>query len=198
MDIKGLLGDAYKEGMSVDEINAALADKEFVDSSTLPKSISKDLFDKKVSELAKIKKDYEKLKESSMTAEEKQQKAIEDAENARRDYAIKSTKLDVEKIFVESGLTHDDYDSIMDSIVSEDSEKSTALAKSFAAVIERQKAEAVKSVKTEILKKAPNPPAGSGNTDMTLTEFRKLSPQERYQFSIKNPDGYKKLYGGKS
>ena len=108
MDIKGLLGDAYREGMTIEEINAALADKEFVDPTTLPKSVSKELFDKKVSELAKFKKDYEDLKNTTLTDEEQRQKVLEDAENARKDYLRKSARLDVEKVFVEGGLTHDD------------------------------------------------------------------------------------------
>ena len=29
---------------------------------------------------------------------------------------------------------------------------------------------------------------------MTLEKFRKLSPQEKYDFSVKNPEEYKALY----
>jgi hypothetical protein len=40
----------------------------------------------------------------------------------------------------------------------------------------------------------------SGNDDgdkgMTKEQFRKLSPAERYQYSISNPNEYKNLYGG--
>ena len=61
MDIKTLLGDTYKEGMTIDEINAALADKNFVDPTTLPKSVTKDVFDKTASELAKVKKELKDL-----------------------------------------------------------------------------------------------------------------------------------------
>jgi uncharacterized coiled-coil protein SlyX len=70
MDLKTLLGDDYKDGMTIEEINAALADKNFVDSSTLPKSVSKEVFDKTASELAAVKKKLRELQESSMTAEE--------------------------------------------------------------------------------------------------------------------------------
>ena len=34
------------------------------------------------------------------------------------------------------------------------------------------------------------------NGGMTLESFRKLSPVERFNFSLKNPEEYKKLYGG--
>lgn len=32
--------------------------------------------------------------------------------------------------------------------------------------------------------------------DMTLEQFRKLSPVERYEFSVNHPEEYKNLYGG--
>lgn len=196
MDIKGLLGDAYREGMTIEEINAALADKEFVDPTTLPKSVSKELFDKKVSELAKFKKDYEDLKNTTLTDEEQRQKVLEDAENARKDYLRKSARLDVEKVFVEGGLTHDDYKDIIEDIVSEDAEKSVTLAKTLMSVISNQKTATEKAVKSELLKGSPKPPAGKGSEGMTLDKFRKLSTSERAEFYTQHPEEYKKLYDG--
>lgn len=37
---------------------------------------------------------------------------------------------------------------------------------------------------------------GGGDGTMTLEKFRKLSPTERYEFSVNHPDEYKELYGG--
>lgn len=37
-------------------------------------------------------------------------------------------------------------------------------------------------------------PAAGG--DMTLEKLRKLTPMERYEFSVNHPDEYKELYGG--
>lgn len=53
-----------------------------------------------------------------------------------------------------------------------------------------------KSIKAEILGNTPKPPADGGNGEMTLDAFRKLSPQERHEFSVNNPEKYKELYGG--
>ena len=53
-----------------------------------------------------------------------------------------------------------------------------------------------KNLRAELLKETP-PPAGGGKTGtMTLEDFRKMSPQERHDFSVKNPEEYKNLYGG--
>ena len=53
-DIQSLLGEDYREGMTVEEINAVLANRQFVDPTTLPKSVEKTIFDKTASELAKV------------------------------------------------------------------------------------------------------------------------------------------------
>lgn len=42
----------------------------------------------------------------------------------------------------------------------------------------------------------PGEKGGEPNGGMTLESFRKLSPVERFNFSQKNPEEYKKLYGG--
>ena len=54
--LKELLGDAYKEGMTIEEIEAALVDKDLVDRSTLGEVVSKKTFDKTAFELAWLKK----------------------------------------------------------------------------------------------------------------------------------------------
>jgi len=122
MDLKTLLGDAYKEGMTIDEINAALADKNFVDPATLPKSVAKDVFDKTASELAKVKKELKDLQESTMTADEKLKAELEKATTAQLTYKKELSKLRAKEIFVSAGLTEADYSSILDAVVSEDEE----------------------------------------------------------------------------
>lgn len=53
-----------------------------------------------------------------------------------------------------------------------------------------------KALRAEFLKETP-PPAGGGKPPvMTLDKFKTMSPQERHDFSVKNPEEYKNLYGG--
>lgn len=53
-----------------------------------------------------------------------------------------------------------------------------------------------KTLKADLLKNTPTPPPGDGGETMTLEKLRKMSSQERYEYSTKNPDEYKRLYGG--
>ena len=162
MDLKTLLGDAYKENMTLDEINEALKGVNLVDPSTLPKSVSKEVFDKTASELAKVKKELKDLQESTMTADEKLKAELEKATAAQLTYKKELSKLRAKEIFVSAGLTEADYSSILDAVVSEDEETTKARAKSMVDLISAQKAAVEKAVKAELLKGTPKPPAGDG------------------------------------
>ena len=162
MDLKTLLGDAYKENMTLDEINEALEGMNLVDPSTLPKMVKKDVFDKTASELAKVKKQLKELQEKSMTDEEKLQAELEKAIESQQRYAKELAKLRAKEIFVEAGLTEEDYSSILDVVVSEDEETTKTRAKSMVDLISAQKAAVEKAVKAELLRGTPKPPAGDG------------------------------------
>ncbi len=56
--------------------------------------------------------------------------------------------------------------------------------------------EYAKTIKADALKKTPRPTPGSGDKGLTVDEFRKLSPRERYEFAQKYPEEYKSMYGG--
>ena len=53
-----------------------------------------------------------------------------------------------------------------------------------------------KALRAELLKETPPPAGGKPDGGMTLDKFRKMSSQERYEFSVSNPEEYKTLYGG--
>ena len=197
-DIQTLLGEEYRDGMTIDEINAVLANRQFVDPTTLPKSVEKSIFDKTASELARVKKELGELKNNNLTGEEKVNAAIAAADARANEYSVKLNRLEVEKLFIADGLTEAEYADLIEDIVSEDAEKTMKLAKSLLTVVKGQKSAAEKAVRAELLKKTPKPPAGDpGNESMTMEKFRKLSPKERLDFSVSNPEEYKKLYGGK-
>lgn len=162
-DIQSLLGEDYREGMTVEEINAVLANRQFVDPTTLPKSVEKTIFDKTASELAKVKKELAEIKNNNMTDDEKVQAAITAANNREKEFTAKSNRLEVEKLFVSGGLTEQDYAEVIDDIVSEDAEKTMKLAKNLLAVITSQKSATEKALRAELQRGTPRTPAGDGS-----------------------------------
>ncbi len=51
-----------------------------------------------------------------------------------------------------------------------------------------------KTLRAELLKETPPPDGGGTPPAMTMEKFKAMSAQERYDFSVKNPEEYKYLY----
>lgn len=124
---------------------------------------------------------YKKLQEANLTDAEKIQKALEDAETAKLDFAKKSSKLEVEKILVAAGLTEEEYKDLIDGLVTEDAEASKTRATSFANVLKAQKEAVEKKTKEDLMDETQKPGGNGGNGD-DKTQAEKIA---------------EKLYGGK-
>lgn len=177
--LKELLGDAYKEGITLEEIETALAERDLVDRSELGEVVSKAIFDKTASELSALKKEVKKLKESSMTAEEKVQAELDKATELQKQYGRELAKLKAKEIFIGAGLAEKDYASLLDVVVSEDEEVTVGRAKAMVDVINAQKQAAEKAVKADLLKGTPKPPAGSGANPKVDYEKEIAAARER-------------------
>ena len=149
--------------------------------------VKKDVFDKTASELAAKKKELNaKLSED----EKKRRQEQEDREKLQsaydqllRDSKISKFKAELLAMGYEDKLASETAEAMVDG----DNDKVFANQKKQLEVVQ-------KAARAEALKKTPKPqPDGDGKA-MTLTEFRKLSPQERYAFAEKNPEDYKALY----
>jgi hypothetical protein len=54
-----------------------------------------------------------------------------------------------------------------------------------------------KAVLAEAVKDTPVPPtSGTSDTVVTKEKLRSMTPNERYEFSQKHPEEYKKIYNG--
>jgi ribosomal protein L20 len=125
--------------------------------------------------LKKVEEELEAEKNKNLTAEEKVQKALADAEKAKADYAKNSNKLSVEKILIGAGLAEEDYKEFIDGIVSDNAELSTKLATSLAATMTKQKDTAIQKTKEELLDKTPTPGGGRGADGKEKTEAEKIA-----------------------
>lgn len=177
--LKELLGDTYKEGITLEEIEAALAERDLVDRSELGEVVSKAIFDKTASKLSALKEEVKKLKESSMTAEEKVQAELGKATELQKQYGRELAKLKAKEIFIGAGLAEKDYASLLDVVVSEDEEVTAGRAKAMVDVINAQKQAVEKAVKADLLKGTPKPPAGSGANPKVDYEKEIAAARER-------------------
>lgn len=141
MNIQEMLGDAYHEGMTIDEMNAALSGKKFADLST-GAYVDKNKFDaEKSTKDAEIKKLREELN-AKMSDEEKTQQAqnekdalIESLKQQIKIGNMNTSKSNAESLLAESksilGIKDGDkdYGNFIASISGEDLESTKTLAK---------------------------------------------------------------------
>lgn len=114
-------------------------------------------------ELLRKAGEYDKLEEAGLTDEEKVQKALEDAENAKAEFAKKTNRLDAEKILVGAGLSEEDYKDLIDGIVSDDADTTKSMATNLANLITKQKESAIQKTKEELMD-GTHTPGGNGGS----------------------------------
>lgn len=149
--------------------------------------VKKDVFDKTASELAAKKKE---LAEKMTEDEQKKQKEQEERDELQSKYDKLLHESEVSKFKAKLlGMGYDEKlaDDTAEAMANGDSEKVFANQKKHLEAVE-------KKVRAEALKDTPKPTGDGDSKTMTLEKFRKMSPQERYDFSVKNPEEYKTLY----
>lgn len=149
--------------------------------------VKKDVFDKTASELAAKKKE---LTEKMTEDEQKKLKEQEEREELQSKYEKLLHESEVSKFKAKLlGMGYEEKlaDDTAEAMASGDSEKVFANQKKHLEAVE-------KKVRAEALKDTPKPTGDGESKSMTLDKLRKMSPQERYDYSVKNPEEYKTLY----
>ena len=189
MKIKDLLKDAYKEGMTADEIIAALDGIELPADQSAEIERLKNALSKSNSEAA----DYRKQLREKMSADEL--KAKEDSDKleelqSKYDALLKESEITKNKARL-LALGYEDKlaSETAEAIVNGEMDKVFANQKKHLDSVE-------KKIREEVLTSTPRPTGGNGSETMTLDKFRKMSIEEQFKFSQEHPEEYKQLYGG--
>ena len=189
MTLKDLLSEAYTEGMTVEDIENALAEIELpVDKSSEVERL-KTALSKSNSEAA----DYKRQLKDKMSAEEI--KAKEDADKwlemeekynalVKKD-AISTNKSRLLALGYEEALAAETAEAMFDGNMD------------IVFANQKKHIEAVeKKARSEKMKETPKPEGGNSSNAMTKEKLRGMSAQERYNFSVEHPEEYKQIYGG--
>ena len=189
MKLKDLLKDAYKEGITVEEIESALADVEIPADQSAEIDRLKAALTKSNSENAEWKKKHrEALSEEERKAQETADRIKQlEEQNATllRESGVAKHKAKFLAMGYEEVLASDAAKAMVDG----DTEKLFSYQQKHQEAFE-------KKIRADVLKGTPKPVPNKAEGAMTLEALRKMSAQERYEFAQKNPDEYKTLYGG--
>lgn len=188
MNIKDLLGDAYKEGMTVEEITAALEKVSLPDDSSAEMEKLKSALSKSNSAAADYKKQLRAKQTEDEAAKQKEQEEREELQSKYEQLLHKTSVSENKAKLMAVGYDEKLANETAEAMAKGDLEKVFANQKTHLEAFE-------KKVRAEALKDTPPPVGGEGDKTMTLEKFRKMSSQERLDFSEKNPEEYKTLYG---
>ena len=189
MNIKDLLKDAYKEGMTAEEIETALKDIDLPTDNSAEIDRLKTALSKSNSEAA----DYKKQLREKMSAEEV--KAKEDADliealKQERDALLREKTVAGHKAkYLTLGYDESLANDTAEALASGEIDKVFANQKKHLEAVE-------KKIRADVLKDTPKPEGGNGSDTMTKEKFLKMSTPEQYKYSVEHPEEYKKLYGG--
>lgn len=181
-DLKALLGDKYKEGMTIEELMALEVEEPKPDTSAY------DNLKKRFDEVASEAAGYKKQLRANMSESEQKALAVAEELNALKE---ENAQLKTEKTIVENskGLVAIGYDEKTAN------EVATAFMKGdFAAVINAQ-AKFVdaqkKAVIADAVKETPRPPVGNDSgTALTKEQFKKMNVKEQLEVFEKTPELY--------
>lgn len=135
--------------------------------------------------------------QSGMSAEERLEQLQKESEQQRRDYLLKSNALDARAILLDGGIPAEQCEALVEQVVSDDPEKTKALAQSIVGVAKAQKDAAEQATKAALLQQNPklggagDPPAPAG--PKTMKEFLALPYEKQLQLKAADPDVMSKL-----
>ena len=190
MNIKDLLKDAYRDGMTLDEVNDALADIELPNDGSAEIERLKAALSKSNSEAAGYKKQLrEKMSDDEVKAKEdaeRYEEVVKERDALLREKTILGYKTNYLALGYDEALANE----TAEAMVSGDVDKVFANQKKHTESVE-------KKIREEVLKGSPRPTGGSGQQSMTKETFSKMSVANQYKFSKEHPEEYKEMYGGK-
>lgn len=189
MDLKELLGDSFSEDMTLDDVMNALKEVDTPKDQTEEIERLKKAVSKANSEAAGYKRE---LKEKMTEEEQRQADEAEARQSLEEKYDAllhKTTVAEHKAKLLALGYEEKLAAETAEALVNGDSETVFANQKKHLDAVE-------KKVRAETLKNTPRPVGDGENKTMTLNEFRKLSPDQRFRFSQNNPEEYRTLYEG--
>ena len=140
-----------------------------------------------------IATEYEKLQQEGLSDPEKVEQAIAEAKKAEANFTKRFNRLEAEKVLLAAGVKLEENESLIEGIISEDLEKTTALASNLAKLLADQKEAVEKATKQKLMDETPTP--GGGKSDKKdkepeLTEAERIAEEmaERMASSKKSTE----------
>lgn len=140
--------------------------------------------------LSTLQSEFDEFKKSKMTEDEKKAAEMQELEAAKKANAIEKSSLAVQKLLFQNGIEVKDDDvelkETLETIVSEDYDKSIKLATSFISLLNKTKEQTAKDTTTKLLNETPKPVGGSG-TSSSLSNVDMIKKEIEQAIKDKDP-----------
>lgn len=189
MKLKDLLKDAYKEGITVEEIESALADVEIPADQSAEIERLKSALTKSNSENAEWKK---KHREAMSEEERKAQETADLIKKLQEENATLTRESNVSKHkakFLGMGYDESLANDAAVAMTDGDMEKLFSYQQKHQEALE-------KKIRADTLKSTPKPVPDKEKGPVTREQIAKMSMDDRIKFYQDHPDEYKEIYGG--
>ena len=189
MKIQDLLKDAYKEGMTIEEINEALASVEFPADQSAEVERLRAALSKSNSENAEWKK---KHREALSEEERKAQETADLIKQLQEENATLTRESNVSKHkakFLGMGYEESLAGEAAVAMVDGDMEKLFSYQQKHQEALE-------KKIRADAFKSTPKPVPNKDGGPITREQIAKMPMSDRIKYYNEHPDEYEKIYGG--
>ena len=188
-DIKTLLGENWKDDITVEELLEATKGMELVDKTQLEPTVRKELFDKTSSELAELKRQLKAAQEANLTEDEQREKALRERDEVitslRRDLQMRTAGERLAKANIEDATFVNELieaGAFTDETLDKFLEGLTKLVDSTRTITDRE-------VRKAVLGDTPKGPPPAEGLDIAA-QLKNMSLTERMRYAEENPEEY--------
>lgn len=182
-ELKEILGE---DAEKIEAVKKLVGEK-FVPTGVLTERLNKEKENtKKVQELnTQLQKEYDEFKLSKMTEEEQAKELKKRADEDNQKTLRRLNEYVARTIFSQNNVAQEDYEGLLDMIISTDEEKTKTMTESICSIINKNKNENMNQIKKQVLQSQPKPEGGNDNTN-GITSKLEMYQQKLQEAKEKN------------
>lgn len=162
-ELKEILGEDTEK---IEAIKKIVGEK-FVPTGVLTERLNKEKENSKKFQEANVQlqKEYDDFKLSKMTEEEQAKELKKRADEENQKTKKRLNEYIARTIFSQNNISKEDYEGLLETIVSTDEERTKTVAESICTIINKTKNDNMNQIKKQVINNTPKPEGGNDNSN---------------------------------
>ena len=162
-ELKEILGEDTEK---IEAIKKIVGEK-FVPTRVLTERLNKEQENSKKFQEANVQlqKEYDDFKLSKMTEEEQAKELKKRADEENQKTKKRLNEYIARTIFSQNNISKEDYEGLLETIISTDEERTKAVAESICTIINKTKNDNMNQIKKQVINNTPKPEGGNDNSN---------------------------------